>query len=36
VAFNSTGTRTFFSDQTLVLRQNYAAEPATATSAEIK
>ncbi|MCX6598550.1 MAG: prepilin-type N-terminal cleavage/methylation domain-containing protein [Acidobacteria bacterium] len=36
VAFNSTGTRTFFSDQTLVIRQNYAAEPATATSAEIK
>ncbi len=36
VAFNSTGTRTFFSDQTLVIRQNYGAEPATAQSPEIK
>lgn len=36
VSFNSTGTRTFFSDQTLVIRQNYGAEPASATSAEIK
>lgn len=36
VAYNSTGTRTFFSDQTLVIRQNYGAEPATAQSPEIK
>ncbi len=36
VAFNSTGTRTFFSDQTLVIRQNYGQEPANATSPEIK
>ncbi len=36
VAFNNTGTRTFFSDQTLVIRQNYGAEPATASSPELK
>jgi type IV pilus assembly protein PilA len=36
VAFNSTGTRTFFSDQTLVIRQNYGEEPAGPTSPEIK
>ncbi len=35
-AFNSTGSRTFFSDQTLVIRQSYTAEPATATSPELK
>ncbi len=34
--FNSTGSRTFFSDQTLVIRQSYTAEPATATSPELK
>jgi prepilin-type N-terminal cleavage/methylation domain-containing protein len=34
--FNSTGRRTFFSDQTLVIRQNWGAEPATAQSGEIK
>jgi prepilin-type N-terminal cleavage/methylation domain-containing protein len=36
VAFNNTGTRTFFSDQTLVIRQNYGQEAATASSPEIK
>lgn len=36
VAFNNTGTRTFYSDQTLVVRQNYGSEPATANSPEIK
>lgn len=36
VAFNNTGSRTFFSDQTLVIRQNFSAEPATANSPEIK
>jgi prepilin-type N-terminal cleavage/methylation domain-containing protein len=36
VTFNSTGRRTFFSDQTLVVRENWGAEPATATSKEIK
>jgi hypothetical protein len=35
-AFGSTGSRTFFSDQTLVVHQNYTAEPANATSPEIK
>ncbi len=34
--FNSTGRRTFFSDQTLVIRENYGQEPATANSPEIK
>jgi len=34
--FGNTGRRTFFSDQTLVIRENWAAEPATATSKEIK
>jgi prepilin-type N-terminal cleavage/methylation domain-containing protein len=35
-AFNNTGRRTFFSDQTLVIRENWGAEPATAQSKEIK
>jgi type IV pilus assembly protein PilA len=35
-AFNSTGSRSFFSDQTLVIRQSYTAEPATATSPELR
>jgi type IV pilus assembly protein PilA len=35
-AFNSSGRRTFFSDQTLVVRNNWTQEPATVTSAEIK
>lgn len=34
--FNSTGRRTFFSDQSLVIRQNWGQEPATAASPEIK
>lgn len=34
--FNSTGRRTFFSDQSLVIRENWGAEPATAQSKEIK
>ncbi len=34
--YNSTGRRTFYSDQTLVIRENYGQEPATATSSEIK
>ena len=34
--FNSTGRRTFFSDQSLVIRQNWSQEPATATSPELK
>jgi prepilin-type N-terminal cleavage/methylation domain-containing protein len=34
--FGSSGGRTFFSDQTLVIRNNYTAEPATAASPEIR
>lgn len=34
--FGSTGRRTFFSDQTLVVRENWSAEPATDKSGEIK
>lgn len=36
VTFGSTGRRTFFSDQTHTIRQNWTAEPATANSDEIK
>jgi type IV pilus assembly protein PilA len=36
VSFGSTGRRTFFSDQTMVIRENWSAEPANANSAEIK
>ncbi len=35
-AYNSTGSRTFFSDQSMVIRENYGPEPATATSKEIR
>ena len=35
-AFNSTGRRTFFSDQTQVIHQNWGQEPATANSPEFK
>jgi prepilin-type N-terminal cleavage/methylation domain-containing protein len=34
--FGQTGRRTFFSDQTLVIRENWGAEPATVQSKEIK
>ncbi len=34
--YNSTGRRSFFSDQTLVIRQNWGPEPATLNSPEIK
>lgn len=34
--FNTTGRRTFYSDQTLVIRENWGPEPATAQSPEIK
>lgn len=34
--FNSTGRRTFFSDQSMVVHENWGAEPATAQSPEIK
>jgi type IV pilus assembly protein PilA len=36
MAYNSTGSRTFYSDQTMQIRQNYGAEPATAQSPELK
>jgi prepilin-type N-terminal cleavage/methylation domain-containing protein len=35
-AFGNSGSRTFFSDQSLTIRQNFSAEPATAESPEIK
>lgn len=35
-SFGSSGSRTFYSDQTLVIRNNLTQEPATATSPEIK
>jgi prepilin-type N-terminal cleavage/methylation domain-containing protein len=35
-AFGNTGRRTFFSDQSLVIRQNWSNEPATAASPELK
>lgn len=34
--YNSTGSRTFFSDQTLVIRENYGQEPATDKSKELR
>jgi len=34
--FNTTGRRTFFTDQTMVIRQNWTQEPATAASPELK
>ena len=36
VAFNSRAGRTFYSDQTLVIRENYAPEPATSNSQELR
>jgi hypothetical protein len=36
VTYGSTGRRTFFSDQTLVVRENWGQEPADANSPEIK
>ena len=36
VTFGSTGRRTFFSDQTLVVRENWGQEPADTNSPEIK
>jgi len=34
--FNTTGRRTFFSDQTMVIRQNWTQEPATVASPELR
>lgn len=36
VAFGNTGRRTFYSDQTLVIRENWGQEPANVQSKEIK
>jgi len=36
MTYGTTGTRTFFSDQTMVVHQNYGPEPATANSPELK
>jgi len=36
VAYNNTGRRSFYSDQTLVVRENWGTEPATAESPAIK
>jgi prepilin-type N-terminal cleavage/methylation domain-containing protein len=36
VAFNNTGSRTFYSDQSMVIRQNYGPEPATPNNQEMK
>ena len=33
--YGSSGSRTFYSDQTMVIRENYGQEPATATSKEL-
>jgi type IV pilus assembly protein PilA len=35
-AFNSSGRRTFYSDQTLVVRNNWSQEPANVSSPELK
>ncbi len=35
-AYNNTGRRSFYSDQTMVLRENWGPDPATANSPEIK
>jgi len=36
VAYNATGTRTFYSDQSMAIRENSGPEPATAQSKEIR
>jgi type IV pilus assembly protein PilA len=36
VSFGSSGSRTFYSDQTMVIRENYGAEPATVNSKELR
>jgi type IV pilus assembly protein PilA len=36
VTYGSSGTRTFYSDQSMVIRENYGPEPATASSKEMR
>ena len=35
-SYGKTGSRTFYSDQTMVIRQNFGPEPATINSPELK
>jgi hypothetical protein len=35
MVFGSTGSRTFYTDQSLIIRENYGREPATASSGEV-
>lgn len=35
-AYNNTGRRSFYSDQTMIIRENWGPEPASATSPEMK
>jgi hypothetical protein len=35
IFFLSAGSRTFYSDQSLVIRENYSREPATANSRQV-
>jgi type IV pilus assembly protein PilA len=35
-AYNSTGRRTFYTDQSMIIRQNWSADPANASSPEFK
>jgi type IV pilus assembly protein PilA len=36
IAYNTTGSRTFYSDQNLIIRNNFGQDPATPTSPELK
>jgi type IV pilus assembly protein PilA len=36
VAYGSSGSRSFFSDQSMVIRENYGPEPATVNSKELR
>jgi len=36
VAYGSSGSRSFYSDQSMVVRENYGPEPATAQSKELR
>jgi type IV pilus assembly protein PilA len=36
IAYNSSGSRTFYSDQSMVIRENYGPEPATPNSKELR
>jgi hypothetical protein len=36
IAYGSSGSRSFFSDQSMVIRENYGPEPATVNSKELR